>query len=156
MKKFNLLYSIMMFLAVTACEFVVEEVAVPDFNPSELQGTKPLNDTASRNIEGIYFCTSADSPFGDTVVFKMSGKYLSVFTGQNTAYMVLSSGYKANDIIFEGYWRHSNSDITGVIQLKILSEDGGRELLAGNKPLLIKVTGLRNGIESQNLKEIKI
>jgi glycerophosphoryl diester phosphodiesterase len=156
MRRFhNSILSLLFLIVLSSCEFVINDVPVPDYENSELKGSKKLENQVKSRIEGLYECIADDRNFGDTVVFKMSGDFLSVFTSKNTAYMVMESGSKNNDIIFEGYWRHANSDKTGIVQIKINSADGGKDLLDGKLPTNITATIKWSGIGEVNVKEVK-
>ncbi|PKL84523.1 MAG: hypothetical protein CVV22_12530 [Ignavibacteriae bacterium HGW-Ignavibacteriae-1] len=147
-----LLISIAIF-TIIGCELDVIPVEIPEHEPSELKGTSKVSSFIKNATEGLYVSNNVSKPFGDTIVLKWSQDILSVFTGKNTTYMVLNTGTKADEIIFEGYWRNANSNETGAVLLKISSENGAKELLKGTNPLNIMIAGIYDRIAAQNLKD---
>ncbi len=142
--------SLLCLLFLLSCEADINDVSIPAVEHSELNGTKELTDFMKTATEGVYYCTDKSSPFGDSVVFNWSGDIVSVFTGKNTNYMVLETGYKGSELVFEGYWRQANSDKTGSAQFKITSGNGGKDLADGLMPASIRITGEYAGGEGVN------
>lgn len=151
---YNLL--IIILLIITSCEYNVEQVIVPEFPESLLKGTSKVTEFAKEHTEGIYIVTSDFKPFGDTVVFKWTRDVMSIFTGQNTAYAILNTGRKPDELIFEGYWRHANSELTGLISMSISRQNGAFELSKGEIPTQIIVDALYGGAEGKNMKPFKM
>ena len=116
-------------------------VDVPSFENSLISNTTQINDFVRNEINGIYQLSSDNKMFGDTVVVKWSGKYLSVFTGKNTAYMILQGGGLDSSLIFEGFWRFGRGDETGLIRLQIDYFEGASDLLNDLHPKIIILRG---------------
>lgn len=142
-------------IAIAACELDINNVTIAELKDSELSGAKEPTEFIKSGTEGLYFSELKGNPFGDTLVFKWSKKHLSVFTGKNTSYFVLESGYKSGEIIFEGYWRQANSDQMGIVRLKVTSDNGAKDLIGGTIPAKIIITGTFSGGEGGNPKEIQ-
>jgi glycerophosphoryl diester phosphodiesterase len=116
-----------------------------------LEGTTPLSDTMMKKIEGIYSINS--SMFGNKVVLKASGKYLSVFAMKNESYIILQAGFKDSAIILEGYWRFASSSENGLIAMNITSTNGAKSIIQGDQPTNLYINGMYgNGDEYPKYK----
>ncbi|MBA4311658.1 MAG: glycerophosphodiester phosphodiesterase [Chlorobiaceae bacterium] len=107
-------------------------VSVPEFESGSLLAQSlPIDDSVKAKLNGIYSVESGSDNFGGTVVGKWSGNTFSIFTGKNFAYFVLQAGRIDSTIILEGYWRYAQDENTGLTQLKLDPDEGGKELLRG-------------------------
>lgn len=139
----NLLKTIALFnfLLLLSCEYQLDDVNIPSFaSESILKQTEPINDFIKANIEGIYQSNSSKSEFGEYLVLKYSGDYLSIFCGKNTAYLIFTGGIYHSSLIFEGYWRFATGSETGLAKLTIDSENGANELINNIKPTKLKIS----------------
>ncbi len=91
-----------------------EEPVWPD--GGHLGGTTPLSDPEKAGMDGLYVVSQGKEMFGDTVVLKWSGNYLTVFTGKDVKFMITQAGNTGTNIYVEGYWRSQNSTNTGLVQ----------------------------------------
>jgi glycerophosphoryl diester phosphodiesterase len=129
------------FLLLFSCEYQLDDVKVPAFaSESILSQTEPLNEFIKTNIEGVYQSNSSKSEFGEYLVVKYSGDYLTIFCGKNAAYLIFKGGVYHSFLIFEGYWRFATGSETGLAKLIIESENGANELINNIKPEKIKIT----------------
>jgi glycerophosphoryl diester phosphodiesterase len=140
-KYLNILFFSLIFMF--SCSVELTDVVIPDYGQNGiLSETYPLDDFVKENTEGIYQVTEGKSEFGQQVVLKWSGEYLSIFAGRNAAYMIFKGGSLDSVIIFEGYWRFATGSETGLMSLHIKREEGGSDLVAGRKPKNIIIRGL--------------
>jgi glycerophosphoryl diester phosphodiesterase len=130
-------------LATISCQKELSPVEVPVAKDSaQLKNTTPIAELTKRNLEGIYNVISGTSYFGKQVVLKWNGDYLSVFSWKNSGYFVLQGGFTKDSIfLFAGYWRYAFDSETGLASLSIGSNEGGRELIKGNRSDKITITG---------------
>jgi len=99
-------------------------------NGGHLAGLDSLPDIQKAAMEGVYAVDEGQEMFGDTVVLKWSGNYLSVFTGKDVKFMITQAGTTPADSIYvEGYWRAQNSTNTGLVQFS--SPPAGTSPLSG-------------------------
>jgi len=121
--------SLLLALLLSACTNP-SDVPIPGFAQGGiLSQTYPLTAQAKAKLEGVYVLESGADKFGDRVVFKWAGDYLSVFTGKNVGYFVMKGGRLDSVVFLEGYWRYQNSTETGLAQLMVARDEGGRYLL---------------------------
>jgi glycerophosphoryl diester phosphodiesterase len=117
-------------LFVFSCGVLVDpEVpeCIYDYKPDELN---ELSDSTLCRMEGVYNVVQGSDVFGNQVVIKSCPGYMSVFAKKNGAYIILESGSRENDLLFNGYWRYSKNVKSGKIKLSISAEQGGTELLS--------------------------
>ena len=92
-------------------------------NGGSLSGTRTLTAGEKQSLEGVYVVTEANGQFGDTLVLKWNGGYLSVYAGVHTAYMILQAGATLDTvsgdstILVQGYWGYISTAATGLAQL---------------------------------------
>lgn len=137
------------------CEPDITTVLIPQLEESEMNGTKELTGFMKENIDGVWYSATNGTPFGDSVVFKCNSGFINIFTGKNTTFAVLESGYKGNELIFEGYWRQANSSATGAMRLKVLADGGGKELAYNKVPKSIRLVGEYKGVEGNNYRAVE-
>ncbi len=102
-------------------------VDVPQWpNGGFLSQTRPLSSAQKARVEGLYRVEQGTGQFGNTVVLKWNGDYLGIYAGVQTAYFIVQAGGIDSVIYLQGYWRFANSDQTGLAQLIMAREDGGR------------------------------
>jgi glycerophosphoryl diester phosphodiesterase len=111
-----------------------DSITFPTFTTNSLlTNSLPITEETKPAINGVYIVDEANDTFGKMVVLKWNGNTLSIFTGKNFAYFILKGGIKDSVIIFEGYWRFAQENNTGLSQLKIMPDEGARQLLRGDK-----------------------
>jgi glycerophosphoryl diester phosphodiesterase len=129
MKKSVVVQCLLLALLVSACTNPTD-VPIPEFAQGGiLTQTYPLTSQAKAKLEGVYLLEAGSDRFGERVVFKWAGDYLSVFTGKNVGYFVMKGGSLDSVVILEGYWRYQNSTETGLAQMMVPRDEGGRYLL---------------------------
>lgn len=107
-------------------------VPVPDFGASGLLSeTNQLSDNSKQRLEAIFNVLEGNATFGNQIVAKWNGKYLSIYTSVSMNYMILQAGYLDSLVIFEGYWRNALNSQTGLVRLTIKKNEGGKELIYG-------------------------
>jgi len=121
---------IFLILFVISCSVLVDP-EVPDcIYENTLKGTVQLPQLTMCKIEGVYNVIQGSDVFGDKVVIKACQGYISVFAAKNAMYIILESGSIGNDLFFKGYWRYSKDYKSGMINLSILADQGGTQLLS--------------------------
>ena len=91
-------------------------------NGGSLSGTRALTAPEKQSLEGVYVVTDGNGQFGDTLVLKWNGEYLSVYAGVHTAYMILQAGATLDTatgdstILVQGYWGYISTAATGLAQ----------------------------------------
>jgi glycerophosphoryl diester phosphodiesterase len=91
-----------------------------------LSQTLPLSPAVKAKMEGIYAVEQGSAQFGNTVVLKWNGDYLGIYAGVQAAYFIVQAGGIDSVVYLQGYWRFANSDQTGLAQLLLPREEGGR------------------------------
>ncbi len=136
--KVLIILSAIIFSACTSDYFL----DVPTFGDDSMIGeTEQLNDNQKYSIEGIYLVTEGQSRFGDTLVLKHSDDKFSIFGLKNGIYAIMDIGHLDSVILFEGYWRESRTNSTGLIRFSIGKEDGGREVMKGDTTAPVNCNG---------------
>lgn len=108
---------------------------VPDFGSTGLiSETNQLSDSSKQRLEAIFNVLEGNAAFGNQVVAKWNGNYLSIYTSVSMNYMILQAGYLDSVVIFEGYWRNALNAETGLIRLTIKKNEGGKELIYEQTP----------------------
>lgn len=134
MKKIQFYFTILLLITfVSSCYKDYNQLAIPSNGTlGLLEGTIPLTDSMMTNLEGIYNINS--SLFGNKVVVKASGKYISVFAIKSESYIILQAGIKDSAIILEGYWRFASNPETGLVSMNIAAENGALQIIHGLQP----------------------
>lgn len=83
-----------------------------------LDGARPLPKGVRDRLEGLYLVEGSGVKFGDTVVMKWGGGYLSMYCG-NTSYAYATGGYLDSAIQMVGYWRNAVTLAGGRMGLRI-------------------------------------
>ena len=129
MNKPIIALSLLLALLLSACTNPTD-VPIPVFPQGGiLSQTYPLSSGAKAKVEGVYLVESGADRFGDRVVIKWAGNYLSVFTGKNVGYFVMQGGSLDSVVFLEGYWRYQNSTETGLAQMMVGRDEGGAYVL---------------------------
>ena len=138
----------------TACN-PDSEVFIPSFgNNSIINETYPLTEETRQKMEGIYRVIDGSDHFGNQVVVKWSGKYMSIFTEKNAAYLIQEGGSLESVLFFEGYWRYATNTETGLAQFRISADEGGNYLINNDNQVPIKLSGtygLGDELPSRNI-----
>ncbi len=109
--------------ALAACTEQFAAVVPQWPNGGNLAGTRALTAAEKRSLEGVYVVTEANGQFGDTLVLKWNGEYLSVYAGVRTAYMIMQAGATLDSatgdstIFVQGYWGYISTAATGLAQM---------------------------------------
>lgn len=108
---------------------------VPDFGTTGLiSETNELSDSSKQRLEAIFNVLEGNAAFGDQIVAKWNGNYLSIYTSVSMNYMILQAGYLDSVVFFEGYWRNVLNTKTGLVRLTIKKNEGGKELIYEQTP----------------------
>ncbi len=150
MKKLFAFISLVLIFA--ACNEVdILEPGYPD--GSILSGTTPVPEEIRTNIEGVYKITDGKDNFGEQVVLKWYKEKLVVYGYYLGTYLVLESGMKNSEVLFEGVWRHMRSLDAGMTRWKITAEDAAA--LENGAVQDLEISGSYsngNGINTKTLK----
>ena len=150
----NLLNILVIVALLTACNPDIE-VFIPSFgNNSIHKDTDPLTEETKHTMEGIYRVIDGSDHFGNKVVVKWSGKYMSIFTEKNAAYLIQEGGSLESVLFFEGYWRYATNTETGLAQFRISADEGGNYLINNDNQVPIKLSGtygLGDELPSRNI-----
>ncbi|MFA6541077.1 MAG: glycerophosphodiester phosphodiesterase family protein [Bacteroidota bacterium] len=112
-----------------------DNVTAPEFSAGgKLARSLPLESGQIRLLNGVYDVLSGSDRLGKTAVVKSSGSTLSIFTGKNAGLFVLQCGRIDSSMVFEGYWRYTQSSETGLVRFEIAADNGGTSLLSGTAP----------------------
>jgi len=109
---------------------------------SILDETFPLSEDVKNKMEGVYKVTEGSDHFGDKVVVKSSGKFISIFGEKNAGYCILKGGFVGTELFFEGYWRYATNTATGLVDLNIADGTGGDYLIGSGDSVQIQLSGL--------------
>ena len=101
MKSTRIINITIFLIFLLSCEFELAPV-MPQGITDILSRTTPINDFIKTNLEGVYISSDSKNEFGETLVIKISGNYLSIFTGKNAAYMIFLGGINQSFLEFEG------------------------------------------------------
>ncbi len=105
-------------------------IPVPDFGTTGLiSETNRLPDSSKQRLESIFNVLEGNVAFGNQIVAKWNGNYMSIFSSISMKYMILEAGYLDSVVIFEGYWRNVLNTETGLVRLTIKKNEGGKELI---------------------------
>jgi glycerophosphoryl diester phosphodiesterase len=129
-------------LTVISCDTDLS-VIIPDHGDrSILDETIPLSEEAKNKLSGVYQVTEGSDQFGNQVVIKWSGDYISVFGQKDADYCILQGGSSGLDVLFEGYWRYATNTETGLVEFRIAETTGGDFLVNDGDSVQIQLTGL--------------
>lgn len=120
---------IISFVFFYSCESFIEVKQIEIDPAGFLNQTIPLTEDSKKIIEGIYKVVEGKEKFGDLVVLKWNGDYLSVFSSKNVSYQIIKAGSLDSAIYLLGYWRFATNTETGSISLKILKDKGAKQIL---------------------------
>lgn len=117
-------------VVLNSCNNLVD-VDVPEFEEdSILDGSTDLSASSKLKMEGVYKVTAGDDAFGDQVVLKWSGKYMSIFSERSAAYFITEVGIKSGEIVIEGYWRYAANTETGLSRMVIPADEGAKDIIS--------------------------
>lgn len=112
-----------------SCENFVE-VKQLEIDPTGfLNQTNPISEESKKIIEGVYNVIDGKEKFGEQVVLKWHGDYLSVFASENVSYQIAKAGSLDSTIYLIGYWRYAANTETGTITLQIPKDKGAKQIL---------------------------
>lgn len=77
-------------------------------------------------FEGVYVVEKGNDRFGDTVVIKWNREHLGIHSGLHFSYFDMEAGTSDSAIYLQGYWRYQNVTTTGLAQLVMAADQGGR------------------------------
>ncbi len=132
----SLKIAVVAFLSITAFSCSSDNaVNVPLFsNGGTLVNAQPIESQRLQLFNGVYDVIEGSDQLGKLAVIKQSGKKLSIFSGKNAALFVLQSGRIDSTVIFEGYWRNTQSQDIGLARFEIPANQGGSAVLRGTAP----------------------
>ena len=143
--KINKIYIFTLLLLILTSCFDFKDVVVPKFGDfGLLSETDELPIIAEKNLEGIYKILKSTDKFGDKAVVKFHDGVMSIYCEKNSSYMVLHCGQIDSVIILEGYWRFAQNYQVGAVNAHIKRNEGGKELLLGEKPDTIIIQGFQS------------
>lgn len=146
----NIIFLILFIVSFYSCESFIEVKQIEIDPTGFLDQTVPLTESSKKIIEGIYNVIEGKEKFGDQVVLKWNGDYLSVFSSKNVSYQIIKAGSMDSTIYLLGYWRFAANTETGSISLKILKDNGGKQILDNDTSLTqIRIEG-NYGVGSQS------
>jgi glycerophosphoryl diester phosphodiesterase len=91
-----------------------------------LVNKQPIPEDIKHKFEGVYVVEQGKGRFGDTVVVKWNREHLGIHAGVHVAYLDMESGTSDSTIYLQGYWRYQNAVTTGLAQLVMGPDQGGR------------------------------
>jgi glycerophosphoryl diester phosphodiesterase len=91
-----------------------------------LVNKQPIPENIKHKLEGVYVVEQGKDRFGDTVVVKWNREHLGIFAGVHVAYLDMEVGVADSAVYIQGYWRYQNAVSTGLAQLVISKDQGGR------------------------------
>jgi glycerophosphoryl diester phosphodiesterase len=137
----RLLLVLLLSFALISCEDSLN-VVYPDYDPSGILGQTTALPGISRNVlEGIYEVIEGKQNFGDDVVLKWQGDYLSVYSANDVGVMILEGGSIDTAIFFKGFWRQIMNENSGAVDLVISKVNGASGILAGDTSTVPVITG---------------
>lgn len=98
-----------------------------------LENATPLPAALRSKLEGKYIVQGKNARFGDTVIVKWGGGFLSMFCG-TTTYAYTSGGFVDSTIVLIGYWRNAATLVGGQLQFSITDRPTLRRLLLPGDP----------------------
>ena len=109
---------------------------IPGFDPdaSLLDGTKDLKKEADTMLNGIYTVEAGGELMGERVALLSIGGSPTILCRPEASYLLLETGGLGDEVILEGYWRKGLNLETGLVQLRIGSQNGGKEIVEGKSP----------------------
>lgn len=114
-------------------------IVMPNLQPS-IAYMDDVPEIAKPLMEGVYTVDAANARFGEEVVVKWAGKYMSIFT--RSSYMILETGQQDMNIFLRGYWRAPTGDATGLVDMIVPEAEGASDLLNGIMPATLTINGL--------------
>lgn len=114
-------------------------IVMPNLQPS-IDYMDDVPEIAKPLMEGVYTVDAANARFGEEVVVKWAGSYMSIFT--RSSYMILETGQQNMNIYLRGYWRAPTGDATGLVDMIVPEAQGASDLLNGVMPTTLTINGL--------------
>jgi glycerophosphoryl diester phosphodiesterase len=152
MKRYIALLVVLVF---SSCDDSVN-VVYPDYDPSGfLEQTAPISILSKGLLDGIYEVTEGKNFFGDSVVLKWRGNFLSVFSSVNAGVIILEGGILDNSIFFKGFWRQILNENSGAVEMVITKDNGAEEIISGDIPdelVLSGTFGIGNNIPDTRIE----
>lgn len=104
--------------------------------------TRPLGNTISRKMDGIYTVEKGTETFGEVAPAKWSYTatggdtvyHLSFFLSSDAGYIICEGRRLDSSILLDGYWRKRVSTATGKVRLTISNDSGAAFLLHNGMP----------------------
>lgn len=120
-------------IVVSGCVAQLEEILQPEVDFAALAAsTVPLDASQQQTMNGVYDAVqNGGNVFGDTVTVRWDGEGLSILSVHNVTFCYLRGGFRDDTVVVEGFWRFARGSQTGVLRLRILPDEGGRELRQG-------------------------
>lgn len=120
-------------ILMASCVAQLEEIVQPEVDfASLMQTTEALDSAQKRAMAGVYdVVQNGGGIIGDTVSIRWDGDGMSIFSVHNVSFSFLRGGFRGDTVVVEGYWRFARGSQTGVLRLKALPDEGGRDLRQG-------------------------
>jgi glycerophosphoryl diester phosphodiesterase len=124
---------ILLLLMVNGCDTEVQ-VLVPDYGAATiLADTEAIPWRALDATEGVYEVAEGSSLLGRQVVIRHTRGVISIFGERDAVYCILESGAADSSLFFAGYWRKQVGTETGIMQISVRADEGGRTVLSGGQ-----------------------
>lgn len=117
-------------------------VIVPEIGDNTiLNGTLLLSDKSKDVLSGIYDVENGKELFGDQLVLKWTGNYITIYGEKESVYIIMEAGSNGSTVLLEGYWRWATATRTGMINMSINPENGGDYILGNSEEQEIIISG---------------
>lgn len=124
---------ILLLLCLSGCDTDVD-VLVPDYHAAGfLNGSDAIPWSALDVMEGVYEVTEGNALLGRQVVIRHTRNVISIFGERDAVYCILESGRADSTLLFAGYWRKQVGTETGIFQVSVSADEGGRMVLSGGQ-----------------------
>ena len=108
-----------------------------------LNQTQPIATSIMKQMEGIYNLVEGDAGLGNEFVCKVSKTKVSFFSNSGGIYIILGYGLNVKDssILFNGFWRFSETEEQGLISFYISGRNGGADFISKGIVTQLKLSG---------------
>ncbi|MCU0329568.1 MAG: glycerophosphodiester phosphodiesterase [Candidatus Kapabacteria bacterium] len=135
MKRISITWCLVLLLGSVSCVRQLDELVVPEVDvTSELAGAGRLDSVMGESAAGTYQATEGGGVFGDTVAVLWTGAGFSIVGRTNVLWCDLQAGSRSDTVVLIGRWRFTQGTANGIVRLRAVPDEGGRELAAGRNP----------------------
>ena len=148
------------FIVLTVClvSCISELPTVPELNidfQDVIYSTTELNENAKLKMNGIYEVIQGSEILGEKVVGRWIRDRWCIYSNHDVVYSENAGGSVGDTTLLKGYIRIVRSGSGSRIDLSILPEDGGSELLSDSIPSKIIIRGYTSDDKLITLKRLK-